>query len=87
MLLDYKWLDYKWVLVYCKTQWNLEITRFTIFFSEKQAPVWNNYGSTKSYIFPFKNPCDTKLIQCGNEKRREKERKKIYQPLLTTKNP
>ncbi len=64
-------------LHYCKTQWNLEITRFTIFFSEKQAPVRNNYGSTKCYIFPFRNSCDTNLIQCGNKKEEKKRGKKF----------
>jgi hypothetical protein len=46
-------------------------------FSREQAPFCNNFGPTIYYISSFKNSCDTKLIQCGNEKRREKERKKF----------
>ncbi len=46
-------------------------------FSREQAPFCINFGPTIYYISSFKNSCDTKLIQCGNEKRREKERKKF----------
>ncbi len=69
---------------YCKTQSNLEITRFTIFFSEKQAPVRNNYGSTKSYIFSKKIHV-TNLIQCGNEKEEKKRGKKFTNRYLLQK--
>ncbi len=51
--------------------------RFCNSFSRERAPFWNNFGSTIYYNFSFKNSCDTKLIQSGNEKRREKERKKF----------
>ncbi len=46
-------------------------------FSREQEPFCNNFGSTIYYNSSFKNSCDTKLIQCGNEKRREKEKKKF----------
>jgi hypothetical protein len=51
--------------------------RFCNSFSREQAPFCNNFGPTIYYISSFKNSCDTKLIQCGNVKRREKERKKF----------
>ncbi len=73
------------LILYCKTQRNLEITRFAIFFSEKQAPVRNNYGSTKSYIFSLKYSCDTNLIQCGNEKEEKKRGKKFTNRYLLQK--
>jgi hypothetical protein len=71
--------------LYCKTQSNLEKAQFTIFFSEKQAPVRNNYGSTKSYIFSLKNSCDTNLIQCGNEKEEKKRGEKFTNRYLLQK--
>ncbi len=55
------------------------------FFSEKQAPVRNNYGSTKSYIYTLKNSCDTNLIQCGNEKEEKKRGNKFTNRYLLKK--
>ncbi len=46
-------------------------------FSWEQAPFWNNFESTNYYISPLKNSCDSKLIQCGNEKEEKKRRKNL----------
>jgi hypothetical protein len=51
--------------------------RFRNSFSREQASFCNNFESTIYHISSFKNSYDTKLIQCGNEKRREKEMKKF----------
>jgi hypothetical protein len=56
----------------------LGITRLTIFYSDKQAPVRINYGTIKSYIFSFNISCDRKLIQYGNRKEEKMKKEKNY---------